>query len=178
MLKIRGLSATVGTSRSCRVSTSRPRRRSARCHGAERLWEIDARLRARGREGYEVTGGSASLDGHDLLAMDPGGRAAAGLSGVPVSGRVARCRQCQLSPYRIERAASTARRIRAGRGAVSKARSRRDEAAGDAGGHAEANVNAAFPAARRSATRCCRWRSCGRAWRSSTRPTAGSTSMR
>ena len=32
-----------------------------------------------GREGYEVTGGSATLDGHDLLAMEPEERAAAGL---------------------------------------------------------------------------------------------------
>jgi Fe-S cluster assembly ATP-binding protein len=32
-----------------------------------------------GREGYEVTEGSASFDGHDLLAMEPEARAAAGL---------------------------------------------------------------------------------------------------
>jgi len=32
-----------------------------------------------GREGYEVTGGSATFDGHDLLAMEPEERAAAGL---------------------------------------------------------------------------------------------------
>ena len=32
-----------------------------------------------GREGYEVTGGSATLDGQDLLAMAPEERAAAGL---------------------------------------------------------------------------------------------------
>ena len=32
-----------------------------------------------GREGYEVTAGSASFDGADLLAMDPEARAAAGL---------------------------------------------------------------------------------------------------
>jgi Fe-S cluster assembly ATP-binding protein len=32
-----------------------------------------------GREGYEVMGGSASWDGHDLLAMEPEERAAAGL---------------------------------------------------------------------------------------------------
>ena len=32
-----------------------------------------------GRPGYEVTGGSASLDGEDLLAMEPHERAAAGL---------------------------------------------------------------------------------------------------
>jgi len=32
-----------------------------------------------GRDGYEVTGGSASLDGADLLDMDPEERAAAGL---------------------------------------------------------------------------------------------------
>jgi len=32
-----------------------------------------------GRDGYEVTGGSATLDGQDLLAMDPDARAAAGL---------------------------------------------------------------------------------------------------
>lgn len=32
-----------------------------------------------GRDGYEVTGGSATLDGHDLLEMEPEERAAAGL---------------------------------------------------------------------------------------------------
>src|SRR5580704_9198717 len=32
-----------------------------------------------GREGYEVTGGTATFDGHDLLAMEPEQRAAAGL---------------------------------------------------------------------------------------------------
>jgi Fe-S cluster assembly ATP-binding protein len=32
-----------------------------------------------GRDGYEVTGGSATMDGHDLLAMEPEERAAAGL---------------------------------------------------------------------------------------------------
>jgi Fe-S cluster assembly ATP-binding protein len=32
-----------------------------------------------GRDGYEVTGGSATLDGHDLFEMEPEERAAAGL---------------------------------------------------------------------------------------------------
>jgi Fe-S cluster assembly ATP-binding protein len=32
-----------------------------------------------GREGYEVTGGSATFDGQDLLAMEPEERAAAGV---------------------------------------------------------------------------------------------------
>ena len=32
-----------------------------------------------GREGYEVTGGSATFDGQDLLAMEPEERAASGL---------------------------------------------------------------------------------------------------
>jgi len=32
-----------------------------------------------GREGYEVTGGSVTFDGHDLLAMEPEERAAAGM---------------------------------------------------------------------------------------------------
>ena len=32
-----------------------------------------------GREGYEVTGGSVTLDGQDVLAMEPEERAAAGL---------------------------------------------------------------------------------------------------
>jgi Fe-S cluster assembly ATP-binding protein len=32
-----------------------------------------------GREGYEVTGGSVSFDGHDLLAIEPEARAAAGV---------------------------------------------------------------------------------------------------
>jgi Fe-S cluster assembly ATP-binding protein len=33
-----------------------------------------------GRQGYEVTGGSATLDGEDLLALDPAERAARGCS--------------------------------------------------------------------------------------------------
>src|SRR5664279_700128 len=32
-----------------------------------------------GREGYEATGGSATFEGHDLLALEPEARAAAGL---------------------------------------------------------------------------------------------------
>ena len=32
-----------------------------------------------GREGYEVTGGSVTFDGQDLLAMEPEERAAAGV---------------------------------------------------------------------------------------------------
>ena len=32
-----------------------------------------------GRDGYDVTGGTAMFDGHDLLEMDPEERAAAGL---------------------------------------------------------------------------------------------------
>src|SRR6516225_5337392 len=32
-----------------------------------------------GREGYEVTGGSVTFDGHDMLAMEPEERAAAGM---------------------------------------------------------------------------------------------------
>ena len=32
-----------------------------------------------GKDGYEVTGGSASLDGEDLLELEPEERAAAGL---------------------------------------------------------------------------------------------------
>lgn len=32
-----------------------------------------------GRDGYELTGGSATFDGHDILAMEPEERAAAGL---------------------------------------------------------------------------------------------------
>ena len=32
-----------------------------------------------GREGYDVTGGAATFNGHDILAMEPEERAAAGL---------------------------------------------------------------------------------------------------
>jgi Fe-S cluster assembly ATP-binding protein len=32
-----------------------------------------------GREGYEVTGGTATFDGHDLLSMEPEERAATGV---------------------------------------------------------------------------------------------------
>ncbi len=40
-----------------------------------------------GRDGYEVTDGSATLEGDDLLDLDPEERAAAGpVSGVPIPG--------------------------------------------------------------------------------------------
>ena len=60
-----------------------------------------------GREGYEVTGGSVTFDGHDLLAMEPEERAAAGLFlAFQCAGGAARRRQRQLPAHRAERASA------------------------------------------------------------------------
>ncbi len=59
-----------------------------------------------GREGYEVTGGTATFDGVDLLDMTPEARAAAGLFlafQYPVELR-------EFSPHRAERHPSRPRR--------------------------------------------------------------------
>jgi hypothetical protein len=58
--------------------------------------------------------------------------------GVPVSGGTAGRRQCQLHAHGAERVAPLARRSRAGCGAVSPTGAGRDEAAGNARGHAAA----------------------------------------
>ena len=45
----------------------------------QRLWQVNASYVLSGRDGYEVTDGSASLAGEDILDMEPEERAAAGL---------------------------------------------------------------------------------------------------
>jgi hypothetical protein len=54
-------------------------RRGARHHGTERLGQEHARAGARRPRDYEVTGGSVSFEGRDLLALAPEERARAGL---------------------------------------------------------------------------------------------------
>ena len=44
-----------------------------------------------GKDGYEVTGGAATLDGVDLLDMEPERRGSGPISGVSVSRRNPRC---------------------------------------------------------------------------------------
>ncbi len=59
-----------------------------------------------GREGYEVTGGSATFDGHDLLEMEPeAARRGRAVPRLPVPGRAARRRQRQLPAHRAQRQA-------------------------------------------------------------------------
>ena len=80
-----------------------------------------------GREDYAVTGGIVTFDGHDLLAMEPEERAAAGLFlafqypvELPGVGNANFLRTAlNAHPPR-------ARRERAGRGAVPEAGARRD----------------------------------------------------
>ena len=112
-----------------------------------------------GRDGYEVTDGSAMLDGESLLDMEPEERAAAGLFlafqypvEIPGVGNMTFLRT-----------------------AVNAQRKARGEAELTAG---EFRSMSAFRAARRSATRSCRWPCWSPACASWTRPIRVWTSMR
>ena len=66
-----------------------------------------------GRDGYEVTGGAATLGGEDILEMEPEERAAAGpVPGLPIPGRDPRGRQHDLPAHCAERPAQGAWRGR------------------------------------------------------------------
>ena len=129
-----------------------------------------------GRGGYAVTDGTATLDGTDLLDMEPETRAAAGLF--------------LAFQYPVEiPGVGNMTFLRTALNAQRKARGEAELSAGDflklAREQARAlkidadmmkrPVNVGFSGARRSATRSCRWRSCSPACASWTRPTQAST---
>ena len=53
--------------------------RGARDHGAERLGQVHARVRAHGPPAYEITAGEILFDGEDLIEMEADERAQRGL---------------------------------------------------------------------------------------------------
>src|SRR5213592_2677433 len=63
-----------------------------------------------GRPRYEVTRGSVTFEGKDLLAADRGARPGGGVPGDAVSGRDSRREQHLLPQSRAERAAEASRR--------------------------------------------------------------------
>jgi len=84
MLKIENLSATVGTGEEAKtiiagLSLSVPAGNVHAIMGPNGSGKSTLSYVLTGREGYEVTGGSATLDGEDILAMEPEARAAKGL---------------------------------------------------------------------------------------------------
>jgi Fe-S cluster assembly ATP-binding protein len=80
MLEIKGLCATVdGKSILTGVDLTVPDGEIHALMGPNGSGKSTLAYVLSGREGYEVTAGSATFDGHDLLAMEPEQRAAAGL---------------------------------------------------------------------------------------------------
>ena len=132
-----------------------------------------------GKPGYEVTGGSVTFEGADLLELSPRrARGARHLPRLPVSAGNPRRRHHDVPAHRAQRPAQDARRdgaVDAGiheagaRGGGASSRSTRTCCGG--------RSMSAFPAARRSATRSCRWRCSSPSSRCSTRPIPASTSM-
>ena len=132
-----------------------------------------------GREGYEVTGGEILYDGEDLLAMAPEERAAAGVFlafqyPVEIPG--------VANMYFLRTALNALRRAR-GQEEIDAARFMklvRDKAklVGVKQELSSAASISGSRAARRSATRSCRWRCWSPGSRFWTRPIPGSTSTR
>lgn len=84
MLKIENLSATVGEGEAAKtiingLSLSVPAGEVHAIMGPNGAGKSTLSYILTGREGYEVTGGTATLDGGDILAMEPEARAAKGL---------------------------------------------------------------------------------------------------
>ena len=133
-----------------------------------------------GKPDYEVTGGEVLLDGEDLLELAPDERAAKGvflafqypveIPGVATMTFLKAALNAQRRA-RGESELTTPDFMRAVRGAAHELEDRsRDAASG--------RSMSAFPAARRSAWRSCRWRCCSRASPCSTKPIPASTSTR
>ncbi|MBY9066897.1 Fe-S cluster assembly ATPase SufC [Hyphomonas sp. WL0036] len=84
MLKIQNLSANVGEGEEAKaiingLSLEVPAGEVHAIMGPNGAGKSTLSYVLTGREGYEVTGGSATLDGADILEMEPEARAAAGL---------------------------------------------------------------------------------------------------
>lgn len=84
MLKIQNLSATVGEGEAAKtiingLSLEVPAGEVHAIMGPNGAGKSTLSYVLTGRDGYEVTGGAATLDGQDILAMEPEDRAAAGL---------------------------------------------------------------------------------------------------
>jgi len=80
MLEIEGLTATVaGKPILHGIDLAVPRGEVHAIMGPNGSGKSTLSYVLAGREGYDVTGGSVTFDGHDLLAMPPEARAAAGL---------------------------------------------------------------------------------------------------
>ncbi len=127
-----------------------------------------------GKPGYEVTEGSVTYEGADLLALSPDERAARGIflafqypleiPGVATMTFLRTALNAQRKA-RGEKELSTPEFMKRVREAAASSRSTRTCCAG--------RSMSAFPAARRSATRFCRWRCSSPSSRCSTRPTSG-----
>ena len=132
-----------------------------------------------GRDGYEVTQGSVTFMGRNLLDMEPEARAAAGVFlafqyPVEIPG---------VNNTYFLRAASTRSAPRAAspswiRWSSSSWCARSSRSCSCRPTCSTAPSTRASPAARRSATRSSRWRCWSRSWRSWTRPTRAWTSTR
>ena len=84
MLKIQNLSATVGEGEAAKtiingLSLEVPAGEVHAIMGPNGAGKSTLSYVLTGRDGYEVTGGGATLDGQDILSMEPEARAAAGL---------------------------------------------------------------------------------------------------
>ena len=84
MLKIENLSATVGEGEAAKtiingLSLEVPSGEVHAIMGPNGAGKSTLSYVLTGRDGYEVTGGGATLDGQDILSLDPEDRAAAGL---------------------------------------------------------------------------------------------------
>jgi len=110
-----------------------------------------------GKPGYEVTGGEILFNGEDLLAMAPDERSAGRVSRVPISGGNSGCGDHDLPAHGAERRARRAARANFPRRLSQEVRSvaRLLNIPQDM---LRRGVNVGSPAARRSATRFCKWR--------------------
>ena len=154
--------------------------RGARDHGAERLRQIDAVPCHRRQAGLRSHRRRDPVQGREP-AGDVAGRARrqGRVPGVPVSGGNSRRRDHDVPAHGAERAAQGARRERILDAGLSEEGARGRSLAEHSAGHAQAAASmSGSPAARRSATRFCRWRCSSRACASSTRWIPASTSTR